>query len=43
MLYTTTVLANVEYEVLGLVMGSKVRAVHLGRDFVKTVIKDCAV
>lgn len=33
MLMTTTVLPNVEYEVLGLVMGSKVRAVHVGRDF----------
>ncbi len=32
MLLTTTVLANVDYEVLGLVMGNKVRAVHVGRD-----------
>ncbi|MEW5921733.1 MAG: YbjQ family protein [Bacillota bacterium] len=32
MMMTTTVLTNVDYEVLGLVMGSKVRAVHVGRD-----------
>ena len=32
MLLTTTVLSNVDYEVLGLVMGNKVRAVHMGRD-----------
>lgn len=32
MLLTTTVLLNAEYEVLGVVMGSKVRAVHLGKD-----------
>lgn len=32
MILTTTVLTNVDYEVLGLVMGSKVRAVHVGRD-----------
>ncbi len=32
MILTTTVLNNVDYEVLGLVMGSKVRAVHVGRD-----------
>ncbi len=31
MLLTTTDL-NVEYEVLGIVRGNKVRAVHLGRD-----------
>ncbi|MDO9534660.1 MAG: YbjQ family protein [Bacillota bacterium] len=32
MLLTTTVLLNAEYEVLGVVMGNKVRAVHVGRD-----------
>ena len=32
MLLTTTVLTNVDYEVLGLVIGNKVRAVHVGRD-----------
>ncbi|NLC51371.1 MAG: YbjQ family protein [Firmicutes bacterium] len=32
MLLTTTGLANVEFEVLGLVTGSKVKATHLGRD-----------
>ena len=29
---TTTVLMNVDYEVLGVVIGNKVRAVHLGKD-----------
>lgn len=33
MLLTTTVLTNVDYEVLGVVIGNKVRAVHLGKDF----------
>lgn len=32
MLLTTTVLMNVDYEVLGVVIGNKVRAVHLGKD-----------
>ncbi|NMB40945.1 MAG: YbjQ family protein [Firmicutes bacterium] len=34
MLLTTTVLTNVEYKVLGIVIGNKVRAVHLGKDIV---------
>ena len=34
MLLTTTDLANVQYEVLGVVIGNKVRAVHIGKDIV---------
>ena len=34
MLLTTTPVLNVEYEVLGIAMGNKVKAVHIGRDIV---------
>lgn len=34
MLLSTTGLAYVEHEVLGLVMGSKVKAAHVGRDII---------
>lgn len=34
MLVTTAVVLHMDYEVLGIVVGSKVRAVHLGRDII---------